>query len=71
MHWGVRVSGGTRWIVMSNRESAHGASLVAMDLLEGQRSSAYGDQLWGSCMVPRNAAPNRSIAARRPKWKFE
>jgi hypothetical protein len=46
-------------------------ALVAMDLLEGQRSSVFDDQQWKSCMVPHNVAPNCSIAARRPKWKFE
>ena len=68
MQWGGREG---EWYSVGSDEVAHGASLVAMDLLEGQRSSAYGDQLWGSCMVPRNTAPNCSIAARRPEWKFE
>ena len=68
MHWDGREGD---WYSVGSDEVAQGASLVAMDLLEGQRSSAYGDQLRGSCMVSRNAAPNRSIAARRPKWKFE
>ena len=39
-----------------------GGALVAMDLLEGQRSSAYGNQLCVSCWCWVNAAPNRSIA---------